>query len=444
MLDLTGYQLTFDEEFNSISISQGGGTVWSDIRPGSRMSPVADIGFGNSAFVDSASGINPFSLQNGALDITAVPASSDIVGPGHWASGLISTQYSFPQEYGYFEMRAMLPADVGVWPAFWMLPASGAWPPELDVVEAYGGPWDIGTVHTASTVYGGSPGADNYEQVWSNQPSMTSGFHTYGVMWDPQHITFYFDGNVTGQLPTPPDMHQPMYLLADLAMQALSGVTSDPKHFYIDYIRAYSNDPNSTPVTLAPISSPDSVDTSNLYGATHAPRGNPITQPFSPETAGMIVYTAEFGSTPSATELNILVQFTMPQYMHGQQIGVMDPTIYAYQSLGVALASTAEHFQNTFGPSTYPASPSGDIQFVVDAYTSVFSHPGNAAQVQQFVDQLAYFEKLYVDAGMFGSASNIDLLARGAIYGQMLGIQHEIDPTAASIVGITTTPTNSV
>ena len=277
MLDLTGYQLTFDEEFNSISISQGGGTVWSDIRPGSRMSPVADIGFGDSAFVDPASGINPFSLHNGALDITAVPASSDIVGPGQWASGLISTQYSFAQEYGYFEMRAMLPADVGVWPAFWMLPASGAWPPELDVFEAYGGPWDIGTVHTATTFYGGSPGADNYEQVWSNQPSMTTGFHTYGVMWDPQHITFYFDGNVTGQLPTPPDMHQPMYLLADLAMQALSGVTSDPKHFYIDYIRAYSNDPNSTPVALAPISSPDGVDTSNLYGATHAPGGNPMT-----------------------------------------------------------------------------------------------------------------------------------------------------------------------
>jgi hypothetical protein len=95
MLDLTGYRLAFDDEFNSISISQGGDTVWSDIRPGSRMSPVADIGFGDSAFVDSASGINPFSLRNGVLDITAVPASSDIVGPGQWASGLISTQYSF-------------------------------------------------------------------------------------------------------------------------------------------------------------------------------------------------------------------------------------------------------------------------------------------------------------------------------------------------------------
>jgi hypothetical protein len=220
--------------------------------------------------------------------------------------------------------------------------------------------------------------------------------------------------------------------------------TSDPKHFYIDYIRAYSNDPNSTVVSLAPISSPDGVDTSNLYGATPAPGGNPITQPFSPRSAGTIVYTAEFGVAPSATELNVLVQFTIPQYTSGQQIGVMNPTIYAYQALGVALASTAEHFQNTFGPPTYPASPSGDIQFVVDAYTSVFGLPGNAAQVQHFVDQLAYFEKLYSDAGVFGSAGNIDLLARGSIYGQMLGIQHEIDPTAASIVGITTTLANSV
>ena len=443
MLDLTGYQLTFDEEFNSISISQGGGTVWSDIRPGSRMSPVADIGFGNSAFVDSASGSNPFSLHNGALDITAVPASSDIVGPGQWASGLISTQYSFAQEYGYFEMRAMLPADVGVWPAFWMLPASGAWPPELDVFEAYGGPWDIGTAHTASTFYGGSPGADNYEQIWSNQPSMTTGFHTYGVMWDPQHITFYFDGNVTGQLPTPPDMHQPMYLLADLAMQALSGVTSDPKHFDLDYIRAYSNNPNSTAVALAPISSPDGVDTSNLHGATHAPAGT-TTEPFSPETLGNIVYAAEFGLAPSSTELNTLLQFIIPQYTYGQQIGVMDPIIYAYQSLGVALASTAEHFQSTFGTSRYSASPSGDIQFVVNAYTSVFGSLGSEAEVQHFIDQLAHFENLYSDTSLFGGASNIDLLARGAIYGQMLGIQHEIGQTGASIIGIATTLSASV
>jgi hypothetical protein len=170
----------------------------------------------------------------------------------------------------------------------------------------------------------------------------------------------------------------------------------------------------------------------------------------SPDTVGTIVYTAEYGSAPSAGELNVLVQFVNAQYVYGQQIGVMDPAVYAYQSLGVALASTATQFQNTFGPSnpTYPASPAGDTQFATDAYASVFGHPAGPAQIQQFVAQLNFFETLYTSAGGFGSPTKIDLLARGAVYGQMLGIAHEIDPTAlgdsgglhASIVGIAGSP----
>jgi autotransporter passenger strand-loop-strand repeat protein len=141
---------------------------------------------------------------------------------------------------------------------------------------------------------------------------------------------------------------------------------------------------------------------------------------FSPETAGTIVYTAEFGSPPSATELNVLSQFAQAQFAYGQQIGVMDPTVYAYEALGVALASTGANFQNTFGPTV-----DGDVQFLVDAYASVFGQPGSGAQIQQFSDQLNFFEGLYTAAGVFGSASNIDLLARGAVYGQMLGVEHE-------------------
>jgi beta-glucanase (GH16 family) len=130
MLNLAGYVLTFDDEFNRQSISQNGtGTVWSNIRPGSRLGPNTDIGFGDSAFVDPGSGVNPFSLQNGALQITAVPnGDPSVVGGAHWASGLIDTLASFSQEYGYFEMRAELPTGPGVWPAFWMLPVNQTQP----------------------------------------------------------------------------------------------------------------------------------------------------------------------------------------------------------------------------------------------------------------------------------------------------------------------------
>jgi autotransporter passenger strand-loop-strand repeat protein/uncharacterized repeat protein (TIGR03803 family) len=152
-------------------------------------------------------------------------------------------------------------------------------------------------------------------------------------------------------------------------------------------------------------------------------------QPFSPESAGTIVYTAEFGAAPDATELNVLIQFTQAQFAYGQQIGV-DAGVYAFTALGVALASSGQQFQNTFGPSNsaYPTSAAGDALFVTDAYASVFGHPGSAAQVQHFVDQLSYYEGVYTAAGTFGTASNIDLLARGAVYGQMLGIEHENAP----------------
>lgn len=146
---------------------------------------------------------------------------------------------------------------------------------------------------------------------------------------------------------------------------------------------------------------------------------------FSADTAGPFVYAKEYGAAPSLNEQSVLVSFTTSQYAYGQQIGVMDPVVYAYQALGLGLASTATLFQNTFGPA-YPNSAAGDAQFAAAAYGNVFGHPGTSAQVQHFVDQLSFFEALFTASGGFGTPANIDLLARGAIYGQMLGVQSEL------------------
>jgi beta-glucanase (GH16 family)/glutaredoxin len=350
MLDLTGYKLTFDDEFNALSVSQNGtGTVWRDIRPGSRMGPNADIGFGNSAFVDAGSGVNPFSLQNGALDITAVRADSSVAGPGQWASGLISTQGNFSQEYGYFEMRAELPNDTGVWPAFWMLPDSQTWPPEVDVVEAYGGPGLYQYVHTNET------GQPTWQQTYSDQPTMPSGYHTFGMLWDPQHITFYFDGQVTGQQATPADMHQRMYLLADLATQAKADVTDDPKHLNIDYIRAYSNDPNAAVVALDHVSSPDGANTSTLYGATTAnssgaPNSPPPPAPSGPGSLTLHVSGDHYAGDP---------QFVT--FVDGQQVGGVQ-SVQAIHANGQWQDITVT---GNFDPST---AHHVDIRFINDAW----------------------------------------------------------------------------
>jgi hypothetical protein len=150
---------------------------------------------------------------------------------------------------------------------------------------------------------------------------------------------------------------------------------------------------------------------------------------FSADSAASTVYQSENDVVPDAVELGVLHGFAIQQFTYGQQIGVMDPEVYAYQALGAALASTASQFQSTFGPSnpSYPNSATGDAAFATDAYAHVFGHPGSPAQVQQFVNQLHFFEALYTAAGTFGSATGIDLLARGAIYGQMLGIDAELN-----------------
>jgi probable HAF family extracellular repeat protein len=111
---------------------------------------------------------------------------------------------------------------------------------------------------------------------------------------------------------------------------------------------------------------------------------------YSPDAASTIVYAAEYGTLPNPTETFGLIGFTTPQYAYGQQIGVIDPVIYAYQALGAALAS-GSHFQNTYGPTAIAS----DNVFVTNAYTDVFGHPGTPAQVQHFVDQLSFFESIY-------------------------------------------------
>jgi hypothetical protein len=74
MVDLTGYVITFADEFENRSISQTGlTTTWADIRKEWRFDANSDIGFGKSSFVDPDSGFDPFEVNDGILTIAAVP-----------------------------------------------------------------------------------------------------------------------------------------------------------------------------------------------------------------------------------------------------------------------------------------------------------------------------------------------------------------------------------
>jgi hypothetical protein len=157
---------------------------------------------------------------------------------------------------------------------------------------------------------------------------------------------------------------------------------------------------------------------------------SPLPPPLQLTTPALTTYQKMYGVAPSNAELGVLVQFNSAQYAYGVQIQVQDPIVYVYSALGQALADQADTGSTAFKSMWGPLAISSDATFAVQSYANVFGVPGTPAQIQHFVDQLNFYKSIYTASGAFGDANQIDLLARGAIYGQMIGVKAE-NPTAA-------------
>ena len=211
--------------------------------------------------------VTPFtSNADGTLSIQARPTSNPETYGYDYTSGMISTRPTFSQTYGYFEMRADLPEAAGAWPAFWLLPADGSWPPELDVMETLSS--DPRAAWT--TAHSGLNG----DHVSSGQaafvPDTADGFHTYGVLWTATSLKWYVDGVEVFQASTPADMNKPMYMIANLALGGWGGAIDQgalPAEMKIDYIRAYAL-PGTVPADAPPAETSGLHLTSSGYADT--------------------------------------------------------------------------------------------------------------------------------------------------------------------------------
>lgn len=201
-------------------------------------------------------GVRVFALANGVLKIIASPMTPPVraavqaevakLAPSPaatvlkqlaYTSGRVTTRGKFSQLYGYFEIRARNSAGKGLWPAFWLLPADGGWPPEIDVMEILGHEPTI--VH--STVHSGT--MPEQGSVATLQPT-SDGFHRYGVLWSSKTITYYIDGIRAATATTPSDAHKPMYMIVNLAVGGYwpgdpDASTAFPATFEIDAVRAW-------------------------------------------------------------------------------------------------------------------------------------------------------------------------------------------------------------
>jgi beta-glucanase (GH16 family) len=262
---------TFHDDFAAHPLSTGkwvphyaGGAAWPDARywggDGSDLKRKDAYNGEQQIYVDprysgratTPLGLDPFKIRDGILSIVASrtpPELKPVLFNNEYTSGILTTQGSFSQKYGYFEIRAKLPVGTGVWPAFWLLADDGGWPPEIDVMEGRG--QQIGdmvmTTHWRNHATGlvQSCGFDFLV------PDASSDFHDYGVLWTQDRIVYFIDRKPVSDIKVPIGFDDPMYMIVNLAMGAkyFKGVgfvdAESPVmvEFQIDSISAYQIDP---------------------------------------------------------------------------------------------------------------------------------------------------------------------------------------------------------
>ncbi|MER5734457.1 glycoside hydrolase family 16 protein [Streptomyces sp. NPDC002262] len=189
------------------------------------------------------------SVRDGVLTLTAerreTRGSDGKTYP--WRSGMVSTGRDHwdgePRRtftYGYVEASVRIPAEEGMFPAFWMMPASRFTPPELDIMEFLDS-----TTRVNMYVHWVGPGGEEERQRGTYGPDDFSGrFHVFGLLWEPDALVWYVDGVERLRVTDPeriPDV--PMEVLLNLAV----GVPEEPPssvdraRMKVDWVRVWQH-----------------------------------------------------------------------------------------------------------------------------------------------------------------------------------------------------------
>ena len=178
-----------------------------------------------------------------------------------YTSSSISTRASHAWLYGRFEVRARVNAQMGSWPAIWLLGIDREWPQngEIDMMEFYhinGEPcilanacWGTEKRHSAKW----DSEKINLRHFAEKDPRWLSQFHVWRMDWTKDYIRLYLDDELLNEIDLSQTLnadgfnpfHQPQYLLLNLAIGGDNG--GDPSHsdfpllYEIDYVKVYQS-----------------------------------------------------------------------------------------------------------------------------------------------------------------------------------------------------------
>jgi beta-glucanase (GH16 family) len=236
-------KLVFSDEFTGPAGTAPDPTKWT-----------ADSGGGCGVGTLSTNTTRPANAGLDGAGQLAINALGPTATPPY-STAQLDTAGHFSFTYGRIEARIDMPPGQGLCSAFWLLAddAPGlSWPNggEVDVMEAIG---DVPSQANAF-LHGPMTGDPNYQQ-WSatlqGENALAGGFHTYGLIWRPNSMTWTFDG-VPFATATPKSLPpsarwvyngHPFHIIFDLAVGGWPGnpnaATTFPASMRVDWVHVY-------------------------------------------------------------------------------------------------------------------------------------------------------------------------------------------------------------
>ena len=185
-------QLLFADEFNASELDRD---KWITIGPDFWVNNEQQMYVDDPAvinFIDGVEGADGGVLMLRPVFKPGMDPNTDRNAP--FVSGRIESQGKFDFMHGRAEARIKMPANVGVWPAFWLL-GNDSWPGtgEIDIMEYVGEKDWIGVALHGPGYSGETPLVNKF--FFPDGMDVTQ-WHTYAVEWTDRQIDFLVDGHV--------------------------------------------------------------------------------------------------------------------------------------------------------------------------------------------------------------------------------------------------------
>ena len=245
-LDLTGYSIVFEDEFEGDSVNWD---VWKNRYEGPH-------GIANLSRSQAT-------VKDGALYLTGEYLEDGAYGPG-WYAGELALREKYT--YGYYEARCIANNGTGFWSAFWMRSANpydpaqslgGPGGAEIDILESLH--WDAGldankfTIHVAGIDGPDDEGIDSYHMPNFYGNNIYTEYNTYGLLWTEDEYILYMNGVECMRTSFGNGVcEEPMEVLLSLCIPGAPNSTlyknlqkmdhGIKQDFIVDYVRIYQLD----------------------------------------------------------------------------------------------------------------------------------------------------------------------------------------------------------